>query len=203
MSSLCIWGTSITWGAFDTEKGGWVNRLRLHFDINDIYLDVYNLGITGETSAGILERFETEAKAREPEIIVFDVGINDAAYIQAENRHQIEKEQFESNLKLLVKKAKKFTGNIFLIVPKGVDESKTNPIPWHPELSYLNKDIAQYADVVRKVSKEAGATCVEIGELKADDLYDGLHPNARGHEKIFQEIKKFLEKEKILPSPNS
>ena len=199
MSSLCIWGTSITWGSFDTEKGGWVNRLRLHFDINDIYLNVYNLGIAGETSAGILERFEVEAKAREPGIVVFDVGINDAAYVRAENRHQVEEEQFENNLKLLAEKAKQFTEKIFLIAPKGVDESRTDPIPWHPELSYFNKDIARYADIVRKVGEETGATCIEIGELQADDLYDGLHPNARGHEKIFQEIKKFLEKEKILP----
>lgn len=26
---ICVFGASITWGAFDNEKGGWVNRLKL------------------------------------------------------------------------------------------------------------------------------------------------------------------------------
>ncbi len=30
--NICIFGDSITYGAFDTEKGGWVNRLHLYLD---------------------------------------------------------------------------------------------------------------------------------------------------------------------------
>jgi len=76
---ICIFGASTTWGAWDKEKGGWVNRLRLFFDKNYDNVDVYNLGVSGDTSNGLLKRFKIECEAREPTIILISMGENDSA----------------------------------------------------------------------------------------------------------------------------
>ncbi|MDP3998378.1 MAG: hypothetical protein Q8P89_02085 [bacterium] len=66
---ILAFGTSTTYGAWDIE-GGWVQRLRRFLDEKIITANyehdyfVYNLGVSGDKSADILERFETETKAR-------------------------------------------------------------------------------------------------------------------------------------------
>ena len=69
--SVCVFGDSTAWGAWDTEKGGWVNRLWLSLahgsEAND-YFELYNLSISGGTTETILERFEKEALNRSQEL---------------------------------------------------------------------------------------------------------------------------------------
>ena len=51
--SICVFGDSTAWGAWDTEKGGWVSRLWLHLargSESDEYCEVYNLSISGGTT---------------------------------------------------------------------------------------------------------------------------------------------------------
>ena len=87
MSQILIYGDSITYGAWDTEQGGWVARLRKFLDNKadedeKYYYLVYNLGISGNNSTDILSRFEFEAKQRVREegetIIIFALGTNDS-----------------------------------------------------------------------------------------------------------------------------
>jgi lysophospholipase L1-like esterase len=80
---ICIFGDSIAWGATDCEKGGWVERLKTELMVKDI--DVYNLGISGDTTENILKRMDAEAEARNPDIIIFSVGINDALKTNGKN----------------------------------------------------------------------------------------------------------------------
>ncbi len=60
---ICI-GDSITFGRGGTGNKGWVFRLNEHFSPNDYYNAVYNLGIPGNNSINLLERFDAECKAR-------------------------------------------------------------------------------------------------------------------------------------------
>ena len=67
---ICVFGASVTKGAWDTEMGGWVNRLRLDLeDFKKRKYSVYNLGISGDTTESLLERIDSECKARNSEII--------------------------------------------------------------------------------------------------------------------------------------
>ena len=88
MTIICF-GDSITYGNWD-HKGGWVGRLRDYLDSKSIaaysgedlyskyYTVTYNLGIPGDTSAGLFARFEGELIPRfnpkEETIILFDIG---------------------------------------------------------------------------------------------------------------------------------
>ncbi|MDO8436493.1 MAG: SGNH/GDSL hydrolase family protein [bacterium] len=58
--NICIFGDSITWGAYDPQNGGWVNRLRNYFEVQDEDIDVYNLGISGDSTTDLFGNIEME-----------------------------------------------------------------------------------------------------------------------------------------------
>jgi len=61
--SILVFGDSITWGTADFEHGGWVTRLFIELG-RDFEIDVYNLGVSGDKTPDLLERFESESKSR-------------------------------------------------------------------------------------------------------------------------------------------
>ena len=131
---LCIWGDSITWGANDSELGGWVNRLRLFIESQNTDVRVYNLGISADTTTNVLERFRAEAKARVPDMIVFALGVNDSSYITSEDNPVVSLEKFITNLTDILRQAKEFTNTIAFIGITPVDESKCKPLSNRPDI---------------------------------------------------------------------
>ena len=195
--SICIFGDSITWGASDAEKGGWVERLKVYIGEKYEHI-IYNLGMPGDNTEGLLQRIESETKLREPEIIIFAIGINDSQFVIPENKKQIPIEQFKDNLSKLHEAAKQFTENIIFIGLTRVDESKTRPIPWDADKEYDNSSIEEYDSAIKEFCADKQIKFVEISDLiKLEDLEDGLHPNANGHIKMFNRIKSEIEKELI------
>lgn len=193
MTSLCIFGASSTWGAWDLEKGGWVNRLRLFIDNKDLGIAVYNLGVSGDTTEDLLRRFDVEAEARKPDMIIFSIGDNDAK-ANASGEYAASLEQFEKNISSLIQKGKMYTDKILFLGIKRVDENKTTPVLWDSDAWYRNKDIEIYDAKFRECVVAHGAAYMNIADvITTDDLFDGLHPNARGHEKIFHVVKNFYE----------
>lgn len=199
MNSICIFGDSTAWGAWDMEKGGWVNRLWLFTgEKNDGECEIYNLSISGGTTQTILDRFESEAKIRKADAIIFQSGGNDS-YLKGKNGpNQIPLDQFRKNLEEIIRKAKNITSNIIFIGFKNVDEAKTMPVSWE-DIYYLNSEIKKYDEVMRDVCKENNISYLDIfGLLSNEDFVDGLHPNSLGHQKIFEKAKNFLEGSKWL-----
>ena len=195
MTRICIWGDSITWGAFDKEKQGWVNRLR-HYLENNLkdYFEVYNLGISGDNSAKLIKRFEVECAARDPDIIIFAIGINDSQYINDKNNARVILQDYEENLQTLINLAKKFSSKIAFIGLTRVVETKVMPIPWGPDKFYDNEKIKSYDNKLKEVASKNNLPYIHMFDLLEDDeLGDGLHPDSTGHEKMFQKIRPFLE----------
>lgn len=180
MKSVLVFGDSITWGAIDLEKGGWVERLKISLMSK---VDVFNLGIPGDTSQDIVDRLEGELKARfyDENIIVFAIGINDSLY--PENIGY-----FEDNLKEMCRIVKKYSKRIFFVGLTKVDESLTIPDGLEDAV-YKNKDIENFDKIIRKISEQEKAKYIELPEV---ELADGLHPSSSGHEKIFKEVRSHL-----------
>jgi len=201
MSTICVFGASITWGAFDDEKGGWVERLKTYFWKSDN--DFYNLGISGDKSTDLLKRFKAECKAREPNVILISIGINDSQYINDRNNPRTPIGEFKDNIQKLIEIGQAFTGKIIFVGLNPVDESKTMPIPWSPEKYYTNENIQEYNNVVKSICEENNLSFIEIFDnwMKSDYknlLEDGLHPNSKGHKKIFETVNDFLIQNKII-----
>jgi|SRR3990167_1230743 len=208
---ILIFGDSITYGAWDKE-GGWVTRLRKFLDektLNeeDFYCLIYNLGVSGNTTGDLLERFEFEIKQRikekEDAMIIFAIGGNDATFINNQNQCLVSQLQFSENIGKLIKLAEKYTAKIIFTGILPCDESKTIPIPWAPDKSYKNEHIIQYDKIIKSVCQGKDISFIDVFNqfINLDYknlLEDGQHPNSAGHQKIFEIIKEFLIANKIF-----
>ena len=193
--SICIFGDSTAWGAWDTEKGGWVNRLWLSVAKRDEdYVEIYNLSISGGTTQTILDRFESEAKIREADALIFQSGGNDSYLRGKDGPNKIPIDVFKKNIEEIINRAKTITDKIIFIGFKNVDESRTTPVSWN-DIYYVNSELEKYGQVIKEMCESNGVLYFDIfGLLKNKDLDDGLHPNTSGHQKIFDAVSNFLTK---------
>jgi len=212
MSQILVFGASTTQGLWDLN-GGWPQRLRAYID--ELYLKgrlpkiyTFNLGISGDSSQEVLERFESETKRRlrHPKtLFIFSFGSNDSQYISGNKQTRRSPKDFKKNITKLIRLAKKYSNLIIFVGLSPVDESKTNPIPWEPTLSYKNDLIKKYSDIMKELCRKENISFVEIfDEWKKMDylklLHDGLHPNSEGHKKIFEKLRDFLIVKHIINS---
>ncbi|MBI4095305.1 MAG: hypothetical protein HY438_00430 [DPANN group archaeon] len=205
-------GDSIAYGAWDTE-GGWVQRLRKFAEkkikrYSDEINIVYNCGISGHTTAHWLEHFDAECAARGMDaedskvVIIISLGSNDASYLRNKKSNWVPKDEFAGNLKKLFCIAKRHASYILFVGLSPVDESKTNPVNWDKNFCCRNKDMAEYNKRAKSVCKQEKIPFINIYEqLKAGNKfisYDGVHLNSNGHKIIFEIVRDFLVKNKII-----
>ncbi len=213
MAVLLVFGDSIAWGAWDPDGGGWVQRLKRSLDQKtlsdpEFHCLVYNLGISGNDTDALVERFAFEARQRlkeiaEEAVVLFAIGINDAQYIRSRNTNRVPLERFEQNLHRLIQDAQTLASKVVLMEITPVDESKTAPVAWNPDKSYLNAEIQRYNRVLRNLSDQYHVPLVEVYDAMVQFghpplLWDGLHPNARGHQWIAEQVRTFLFEHSIL-----
>ena len=198
--NLCIFGDSITQGYSDDEAGGWASRLFAYAVKKDPDWGVFPLGIAGDTTAGVLERFENETPPRGGEYLVFAIGINDALTYHDGRPPFISEEKFEQQVATILKRAKTNAEKVLFVGLTRVDESKTNPLADSSSGEcYENGRIDQFDAIIERVSAEHDVPYLPMKDVMTiHELPDGLHPNARGHELMFERIKKFLEDNGVL-----
>ena len=217
MARILVFGDSIVFGNWD-EQGGWVDRLKSFFmkeslNNSDYYYMVYNIGVSGDTSCELLERFEYEVKHRlwereetgekEEIIIILSMGKNDAAFVKSKNSFNISINDFATNIKQLLIIAKKYSVKIVFVGPAFVDETRTIPTKWDSNIEYRNNNIEEYNEVIKFVCNENKIHFINMyEEFKKLDykslLEDGVHPNSVGHKKIFEIIRDYLSKKGII-----
>jgi len=209
---ILIFGASTTYGKYDPD-GGWAQRLRKHIDENAKITNtnaIFNLGVSGDTSEDLLRRFEFETggrikklKENEDLIFIFSIGVNDSKYNHTKNKMEVEPGKFRENIGNLIQMARKFSPKIVFIGSQPVDDSRVDPAPWNTTKSFRLESIKQFNQIVEEVCKEESTHFIEIlSEWSQSDhknlLEDGLHPNAAGHKKIFELVRDFLTKQKII-----
>ena len=191
--NVCVFGDSIVWGAWDKELLGWCNRLSKYCMM--IYEDdctVYNLGIPSDTTTGLLKRMENECNVRNPQTIIVSIGINDAIYLNREKYILTDSETFMKNVQNIIDICKSYTNNILFVGLTKVNEDFTNPISWDNNQSYFNKNIEKYNKIIKEICIENNVEFLDIFNLLDEENIniDGIHPNERGHEIIFNNIKR-------------
>lgn len=212
MPQLLIFGDSDTYGFGDIE-GGWVAKLRRYLDDKiiksnfELYYLTYNLGVSGDTSTDLLDRIKNEIEPRlkdnEEAIILIAIGVNDTALSKENNSNRVPIDKYKKNIEKIIKISKKFSNKIITIGLLPTDESKTNPVHWSPDISYLNEEIKKYDTVLKEVSKNEEVIFIDIFSKMEEKEYknlivDGLHFGKEGHEYIYNIIIKELTKNKII-----
>lgn len=191
--TFCVFGDSVTQASY--VKSGWADLLRQYLENkypNDS-ITFFNLGINGNTSTDIVNRFKAESEARNPTDIIFAYGVNDSGYFRTLDRLIVEESLFISNTKKLINQAKIITKNITFIGLTLGDDSLLKPSPGSSRgKSYDTDRVKQYNNKLKEIAENESCRFVSlIDTLQFDDFMDGLHPNDNGHLKMFTEIKKF------------
>lgn len=200
MSKILVFGDSIAWGAFDDEKGGWVERLKTSFlqNYSDKGVGVYNLAVSSNDTRGVLKFLESDINKIdkiEPEeyVLLFSIGSNDPRYVDKPGNVFVPQDEFQENLQKIILIAKKYSKRIFFTGLLGVDDKLTQP--WNENEFWQNEDIEKYDKVIAKICGENQVHFIPLFNLINEfDLSDGLHPNAEGHKKIYNHIKKYISK---------
>lgn len=207
MKSIIAFGDSITFGRFDNSRGGWVGRLKEYFESKDIYHAIYNQGVPGDTTRGLLKRIDTEciprAKYVWPEdkhIILIGIGINDTRALKTPDNIEVRPDEFEKNIRQIIEIAKKHSKEIAVVGITPLDESVTRPFE---DTYFTNARVEEYNELLKAVSKENDILFIDIyteliGEEYTELLADGLHPNPEGYDFIYNIIKNRLIEKGLL-----
>ncbi|QQR78139.1 MAG: SGNH/GDSL hydrolase family protein [Candidatus Moraniibacteriota bacterium] len=183
-----IWGDSITYGEGDREGLGWVGRLRRSRLTTDYC--VYNFGVCGDTTEDLLKRFVIEANSIQPDIVVFAIGINDSKIPANETANKVTIEKYQKNIQELLKMARGYTDKIYIVGATKVNDQTIRD----SGTRFKNETIQTYNKYLKELSLSENLIFIDVFEIldTNNDLEDGLHPNARGYEKLYQILSKLV-----------
>lgn len=194
-------GASSVFGRIDPSGGGFIGRLKAWHEMQEPnYNAVFNLGISGDNTNGMLTRLIPEAKVRNPDLIIFSLGSNDASRkgsVHSSNNTSIN--DFKNNVVGLIKKGKSISKdkNLVFVSAYPINDVLTMPL-MQTSSYYLMKDLIVYTGETEAICKDNNVPYLNIFDMFIKEDYkkflyqDGLHCNTLGHKKIFDELKKFL-----------
>ncbi|BCX15754.1 MAG: hypothetical protein KatS3mg097_646 [Candidatus Parcubacteria bacterium] len=200
MYNILIFGDSIAAGRKINKIKSWPSLLAQFLDKKDKdFTLVHNLSIPGDSSNDVLKRFSVEAEARCKKIypddrcsIIFTIGINDTKCINSVNNPVTNEKTFLKNIISLIERAQKYTNHIIFVGLTPVDESKTISLDG---VYFFNEKIKAYEKIIQDECKKRKIVFLDIVNewLKSNYLRflsnDGIHPNEKGHQKIFKKVK--------------
>jgi lysophospholipase L1-like esterase len=205
---IFVFGDSIAYGFYDTN-GGWVGRIASELHQKSLesilkgdkstYFEVYNLGISGDSTGGVLERIKQEVEARrlyeQEEIIIISVGINDSV-LEDDNTALMDVYEFQTEYEKLIEEVKKLSDRVYCIGLTAVDEELTSP--WTGSSTgkqWRNVRINLFEDSIKQSASRLSVPFIPIHDEFLDKinegkkfLADGLHPNDAGHEFIAKTV---------------
>ena len=125
---------------------------------------IYNLGVSGANTSDLLERFEVEARARRPEVVLFSIGDNDCMHIE-KDKNNVPISQFKSNIEKLITLARVYTDKSAFVSLNRVDEKKT--MPWRKEEGecWRNKDLKEYNNELQKICAQQKVFFIDTSDV--------------------------------------
>jgi lysophospholipase L1-like esterase len=208
--NILVFGDSIGAGAFDTRHNGWVSLMAMDQYKKSLasrgkeYNDVINISISGNTSIDLWLRVEGDIKSRKGQdgagVSILAIGTNDAALIGGEN--QVTFEIFAENIKKLAGVLKKSSEQFVVLGLPPVYEMLSDPWCFDITAIWKNEELKKYDAELQRIAKEKELLFIPMQDVldrnSDQHLPDGLHPNAEGHQLIFERVKGELEKAGIL-----
>jgi lysophospholipase L1-like esterase len=180
-------GDSIT-----ADRIGWFEMLSASMDrAGNRAVSRHNLGVSGNTTADVLERFDLLEAAR-PTFVLVMLGTNDARSHGRPISHRMATAQeTERNLLALIELITIDLGaSVRLITPPAVDEGRISAFFAEMPLRWSPASVAEVADTVRKVDPGCIDIHAAMQAYGVDGLLepDGVHPNRAGQEFIFRNV---------------
>ena len=162
----------------------------------DTEFEFINLGISGNRTSQLFDRFYTDAIALQPDVISILIGINDLWHRHSPERIETTDAQLELNYREILKRIKSQTNAKIIILSPYVLDADI--------VSYLKEDIKTVLPIIRKLASEYADVYVPLDELfeealknQPTPLYysaDGVHPNQNGAKFIAEHYAKAINK---------
>ncbi|RLJ33073.1 lysophospholipase L1-like esterase [Chryseobacterium sp. 7] len=186
-----FFGDSITYGEYDGVFGGWVDILKRYalqkfHEGNGDELILFNLGIGGETTEGLLERIPHELRARnsaDGNIVFLSYGANDLAV--KDGVQIVDPEKFRNNIKEAVSHARRFSNKIYLVSILPFSQTIDGVVVSSGK-KRINEDVVIYNQILKNIAAEDALTYIDFYSaflLDKEILLsaDGVHPNEKGY----------------------
>lgn len=186
-----FFGDSITYGEYDGVFGGWVDILKRYalqkfHEGNGDELILFNLGIGGETTEGLLKRMSVELNARnsaDGNLVFISYGANDLAI--KEGIPVVAPEIFKNNIKTAVQHAKQFSDDIYLVSILPVSKKIDGIVVGSGKLR-TNEDVIIYNQILKDMALDQSLKYIDFYAAFLEDKEillsaDGVHPNEKGY----------------------
>lgn len=185
-----FFGDSITYGEYDGVFGGWVDILKRYalqkFNEGSKELILYNLGIGGETTEGLLKRLPHEISARnaaDGNIVFLGYGANDLAV--KDGAQMIDREQFKNNIVNAVQYAKQYAEEIYLVSILPFSDRVEGITAASGKLR-TNMEVLAYNQILKDIADEYTIQYIDFHTAFLPDKEillsrDGVHPNEKGY----------------------
>lgn len=202
-----FFGDSITYGEYDGVFGGWVDILKRYAlqrynegGTNELIL--FNLGIGGETTEGLVKRIPHEMVARnsaEGNIVFIGYGANDLA--MKNGVQMVNPENFKTNILTAIHEAKQYSNDIYLVSILPFSKKVDGVVVASGKLR-TNDEVIIYNQILKDIAIENALSYIDFYSAFLQDKEillskDGVHPNEKGYgmmaEIAIPIIEKYLE----------
>lgn len=183
----CI-GDSLTYGYGCSNECCWVSML----ENSKRSCQIINLGINGDTTVGMMNRFIEDTVNNNVNIAIIMGGINDLM-------HNRKIENILKNIEIIVHEAKENNIVPIIIGPIYILEAKAK-ILWDEYCDYkrVNLDVEKYNDMLKEFSNRNDIKFIELldefsrYDIKSNLYTDGVHLTERGNEIIYIKVNEAL-----------
>jgi lysophospholipase L1-like esterase len=185
-----FFGDSITYGEYDGVFGGWVDILKRYalqkYNEGSNELILFNLGIGGETTEGLVKRIPYEMAARnsaEGNIVFMGYGANDLA--TKEGVQIVNPEKFKTNILTAIQEAKRYSNDIYLVSILPFSKNVDGVVVASGKLR-TNDKVLIYNQILKDLAAENSLHYIDFYSAFLEDKEillskDGVHPNEKGY----------------------
>lgn len=209
MADIFVFGDSIGVGAWD-EQGGWVDRVKQNLmqrklgNPENSATELYNLSIDGDTSGDVSKRIYQELLSRRKpwstneDVVLVAIGTNDVYAVDTPDNFPYSPQDYVENLSTIFDSVNSLGLRIAFQSLDPVDEQRTMPCSWGPYY-WSNERVRIFNNSLKDFCEKRDIPFNDMFEkmLALDDfpsyMFDGAHPNTRGHLYMYQEIMPFID----------
>ncbi|MDX1409252.1 MAG: GDSL-type esterase/lipase family protein [Saprospiraceae bacterium] len=173
---IACMGDSLTEGYGIDLSQRWTDLLAA-----DIGIEVFNSGISGDTTAGMLARFKPMVIDLNPTHCIIMGGTNDVS-------HGLPIEIIISNIRAMTRYARHYGIQSIIGIPTPVLIDEADWGAMYPAMRAFAGQLEVYLERLRQFAVEDDQPVIEFGKgLGAEHfLPDGVHPNEAGHAQMAQ-----------------
>ncbi|MFN7937725.1 MAG: GDSL-type esterase/lipase family protein [Bryobacteraceae bacterium] len=173
-------------------------------------LKIVNRGVGGNNTDQARARFEKDVLAAHPNLVIIQLGTNDAAVDvwkkPPATEPRVAVARYRENMQYFIDALRSIKAKVILMTP--------NRMAWTPKLRELygrppydtasddgfNLLLDLYSDVLRGIALRENIPLVDAAKIvRPEHLLDGMHPSTEGHRLVAEALRPILQRELNLP----